>query len=369
MKYSKEQFILKAREIHGWKYDYSKVDLENRDENGRVCIICPEHGEFWQRPSGHLTGRGCLICSGFKKKTTKEFVELAKKVHGNKYDYSNTVYINSETKLNIICPEHGEFSQYPNGHLNGHGCPKCGRIKRDNSCKKNLEYVKEKCNKLFGNRYKIVSDEYTGIYCEIDVLCDKHGIFKTTPNRLMNGHGCPKCGGNEKLTTEEFIRRAKEIHGNKYNYSKVEFKSTNKKVCIVCPKHGEFSQIASQHLQGRGCPHCKSSLLENEVRNFLDKEGIKYIAQKRAKWLGKQSLDFYLPEFGTIIECQGKQHFVPSIYFGGDERFKKTVELDEQKRKLCEEKNLKVLYYTHCKYDYKYELITDLETLKKKIYE
>lgn len=120
---------------------------------------------------------------------------------------------------------------------------------------------------------------------------------------------------------------------------------------------------------GRGCPHCKNSLLENEVRNFLDKEGIKYIAQKRAKWLGKQSLDFYLPEFGTIIECQGKQHFVPSQYFGGEERFKKTVILDRTKRKLCEERNLKILYYTHCKYNYDYELITDLETLKNKIYE
>lgn len=197
--------------------------------------------------------------------------------------------------------------------------------------------------------------------------------LKYCPSKLYFAE-CPICGEknrrkNTTKTNEWFIKKAKEIHGDKYDYSKVEYKRTDKEVCIICPKHGEFWQTPNRHLTGRGCPHCKNSLLENEVRNFLDKEGIKYIAQKRAKWLGKQSLDFYLPEFGTIIECQGKQHFAPSQYFGGEERFKKTVILDRTKRKLCEERNLKILYYTHCKYNYDYELITDLETLKNKIYE
>lgn len=365
---STEEFIQRAREVHGYKYDYTKTDLNNKID-GKVIITCPVHGDFLQKPSQHLTGRGCLLCSGCNKKTTERFITQARKVHGNKYDYSKTQYINSKTKVCIICPEHGEFRQFPNGHLQGRGCPKCGRKKRDNSCKKDLEYVKKKCSELFGDRYEILSDTYTGIYCKIEVLCKEHGVFKTTPNRLMNGHGCPICGGKIKLTTEDFIKRANEIHGNKYDYSKIDYSGANKKVCIICPKHGEFFQTASQHLLGRGCPHCKSSSLEQEIRLFLENEGIKYVAQKRAKWLGKQSLDFYLPEFNIAIECQGKQHFVSSQYFGGEERLKQTIELDEQKRKLCKEQNIEILYYTHCKYEYKYDVITDLETLKNKIYE
>ena len=368
MKYSTETFIKKAREIHGDKYDYSKTDLENKDEKGRIIIICPEHGEFFTRPNTHLSGRECLYCSGYNKKTTEDFVKEAKQVHGDKYDYSKTEYVNSQTKVCIICPEHGEFWQFPNGHINGHGCPKCGRIKRDKSCTKDIQYVKQKCNEIFGDRYNIVSNNYTGIYCEIDVLCKEHGIFKTTPNRLMNGHGCPTCGGNQKLTTEEFIKRAKEVHGDKYDYSKVDFKGTDKKVCIICPKHGEFWQFANGHLIGRGCPHCKQSSLEKEVRDFLEKENIQFIAQKRSKWLGKQSLDFYLPEYNIAIECQGQQHFKPSEYFGGNERYLKTKELDLNKNKICKEHNIEILYYTHCEEKYEFELIKDLETLKNKIY-
>ena len=184
----------------------------------------------------------------------------------------------------------------------------------------------------------------------------------------MNGHGCPTCGGNQKLTTEEFIKRAKEVHGDKYDYSKVDFKGTDKKVCIICPKHGEFWQFANGHLIGRGCPHCKQSSLEKEVRDFLEKENIQFIAQKRSKWLGKQSLDFYLPEYNIAIECQGQQHFKPSEYFGGNERYLKTKELDLNKNKICKEHNIEILYYTHCEEKYEFELIKDLETLKNKIY-
>ena len=309
MRYNKEKFIEKAKEIHGDKYDYSKVNYVKCTE--KVCIICPKHGEFYLEPIKHISKgrtnrRGCPYCGeeNRRKHTRKNnewFIENAKKIHGEKYDYSKVDYKRTNEKICIICPEHGEFWQTPNQHL--------------------------------------------------------------------SGHGCPVCGGNAKLDTEEFIRRAKEIHGDKYDYSKVNFVSTNKKVCIICPKHGEFWQFANGHLTGRGCPHCKSSALENEVRNFLEKEGIKYIAQKRAKWLGKQSLDFFLPDFMTAIECQGKQHFVQTKHFGGEKRFKKTIELDEIKRNLCLEKNIKLLYYSHCKDDYKYEVIKDLETLKKRIYE
>jgi len=367
MKYNIETFIKKAKEVHGDKYDYSKVDLENKDERGRICIICPEHGEFWQRPGGHLSGRGCAACSSVLPLTLEEFIKRAKEIHGDKYDYSKVNYKGRLYKVCILCPEHGEFFQFANIHLQGHGCPKCGRIKRDNSCKKSLDYIKEKCNILFNNKYKILNTDYNGTYSTLNILCPEHGIFKSTANRLLSGHSCPKCGGNAPLTTEEFIKRAKEIHGDKYDYSKVDFISTNKRVKIICPKHGEFLQFANGHLSGCGCPHCNQSSLEREVSVFLNKENIKYIHQKRAKWLGRQSLDFYLPEYNIAIECQGIQHFKACEHFGGEERFKKDIELDKNKYKLCQEHNIKILYYSHYNYKYDFELITDLQVLKNKI--
>lgn len=116
-------FVGKARAVHGDKYNYSKIEYVN--SKAKVCIICPEHGEFWQAPSKHLSGRGCPHCAGVVKKTTSQFIEEARNVHGDKYDYSKSVYVNKDTKLTIICPEHGEFSMTPRNHLKSEGCPKC----------------------------------------------------------------------------------------------------------------------------------------------------------------------------------------------------------------------------------------------------
>lgn len=94
--------------------------------NTKVCIICPKHGEFWQTPSGHLSGKGCPKCyKESRSSTTEEFINKAREIHGNKYDYSKVNYVNAYTKVCIICPKHGEFWQIPANHLNGHGCPNC----------------------------------------------------------------------------------------------------------------------------------------------------------------------------------------------------------------------------------------------------
>ena len=127
-KITTNEIIAKAKLVHGDKYDYSKVDYVK--DYIKVCIICPEHGEFWQRPHAHLQGQGCPKCKSKKQTcTTDEFIAKAKKIHGDKYDYSKVDYSNAHTKVCIICPNHGEFWQTPNNHLRGHGCPKCKRNK------------------------------------------------------------------------------------------------------------------------------------------------------------------------------------------------------------------------------------------------
>ena len=184
---TKEEFIQKAKSVHGDKYDYSKVEYMGCKT--KVCIICPEHGEFWQRPDVHLKEFGCGKCSGKHKYTTEEYIQKAKEVHGDKYDYSKTEYINARTKVCIVCPEHGEFW--------------------------------------------------------------------STPNVLLNGHSCPKCSQpHTKSNKEEFIAKAREVHGNKYDYSNVEYIDSKTLICIICPEHGEFWQTPNNHLRGAGCPTC-----------------------------------------------------------------------------------------------------------------
>ena len=143
-----EEFIEKARKVHGDKYDYSKVDY--KDALTKVTIICPKHGEFYQIPDNHLGGNGCPSCSGNKKLTTEEFIGKAREVHGDKYDYSKVDYVNYNTEVCIICPEHGEFYQTPDIHLRGISCPACreNRPKLDNTQSSHRVYIFDFPNKV-----------------------------------------------------------------------------------------------------------------------------------------------------------------------------------------------------------------------------
>lgn len=100
----KDTFIKESVLIHGHKYCYDEVEYINK--RTKVKIICPIHGEFWQIPDSHIKGIGCPFCGGTKKLTTEEFIEKARKIHGDKYDYSKVEYINTEMKVCIICQEH-----------------------------------------------------------------------------------------------------------------------------------------------------------------------------------------------------------------------------------------------------------------------
>ena len=147
-KLTTEEFIKRSQAVHGNRYDYSKV--EYADYRSEVCIICREHGEFWQKPKNHLSGYGCPICSGRKKMRTSDFIKKARSVHGDKYDYSKAEYKGNTEKICIICQEHGEFWQRANNHLKGVGCPKCGIII---SSSKQRVWTKERCYEL-AKQYK-----------------------------------------------------------------------------------------------------------------------------------------------------------------------------------------------------------------------
>jgi len=143
-----EEFIEKAKAVHGNRYDYSQVEYVDTDTP--VTIICPHHGPFPQRPSGHIHQKsGCADCAGSKQLTTEKFIEKAKAIHGNRYDYSQVEYVKNTTSVTIICPDHGPFPQRPSDHINQKsGCADCARSKQLTT-----EIFTEKANAIHGARY------------------------------------------------------------------------------------------------------------------------------------------------------------------------------------------------------------------------
>ena len=360
MRKNNNGFISDARCVHGDKYDYSKVEYINA--NTKVCIICPEHGEFWQTPHSHLNGRGCPLCAkehSTNYKNTKEFfIDRATKKHNGKYDYSKVEYVNSSVPVCIICPDHGEFWQTPHNHLNSTGCKKC-KSNKHLGVKDSLESFIEKAHKIHGDKYDYSKVEYVNSTTPVCIICPEHGEFWQTPSNHTNKihpKGCDKCNrlkhsNDEKISKEEFIERARKIHSDKYDYSKVEYVNFHTKICIICPEHGEFWQTPSHHLRNEGCPICNFSKLELDIENFCKNNNIKYISQYNPNWAKKYRYDFYLPDYNTIIECQGIQHYKPVDFAGkGDDwakkLFEKNVKTDKIKYELAVKNNCNILYYT-----------------------
>lgn len=353
IKKNTKEIIESFHKVHGYKYDYSKVDYNG--STVKVCIICPEHGEFWQMPYSHIRGCGCPECGKIKtsekfKMPQDEFIQKSNGVHNNFYQYDKVVYKGMFTKVSIKCPLHGYFEQTPHNHLNGNGCPKCGRIKTDEAIRKlNHTFISESKN-IHHNKYDYSKVNYINAHTKVCIICPEHGDFYQMPTHHISGKGCPLCG-NEKSSilrrsnTNDFIIKSIEIHTDKYDYSKCDYSTARDRVCIICPKHGEFWQMPYHHLAGCGCPKCNSSRLEEEIRNILLDKNIDFEEQKRFEWLGKQTLDFYLPQYNIAIECQGIQHFEPIEHFGGEDALFETMQRDEKKLHLCEKNGLKLIYY------------------------
>ncbi len=348
-------FIEKAIVKHGDRYNYSKVEYQG--SNKKVCIICPDHGEYYQLPNNHLAGKECLKCSYEKrgqnlKSSIENFIIKAKIKHGNKYDYSKSIYVNAKIKVCITCLRHGDFYQLPSKHLYGNTCPKCAdEIRNLNNVKTNEDFIEESKIK-HENKYCYDKVKYINAKSNIIISCSKHGEFLCTPNNHLKGKGCPKCVGKNK-STEDWIVEASKKHENKYSYLKVDYKKSDGKVCISCFEHGDFWQVAQYHLSGNGCPKCKQSKLEKRVLSILDKLNVKYEIQYNPLFLkkgkGQQTIDFYLPDLNIAIECQGEQHFKPIDFAGKGEEwatqaFEKNKKRDDLKLKKCLDNNIEMIY-------------------------
>jgi hypothetical protein len=254
-KLTTEEFIRKARKVHGDKYDYPNVDYKNSQT--KVKIICPKHGEFLQKPNNHLNGARCPICKGKIKLTTETFIKKARETHGNKYDYSFVKYKDAHAKVKIICPDHGEYLQKPIDHYRGAKCPACSGV-----TSLTTEDFIAKAIAVHGNKYDYSKARCAGNHKKVEIICPKHGPFFQTPSKHLSGQSCRDCA-YEKVTKlnikgiEQFIQEAKKIHGDKYNYEKVNYKGRKYNVEIICPEHGSFYQSPNTHLATiYGCPEC-----------------------------------------------------------------------------------------------------------------
>lgn len=197
-----------------------------------------------------------------KQITTDEFIKGARKVHGDKYDYSKSVYTGAAVKLTVICKKHGEFCPTPANHCNGSGCKKCGYESNEISLSVSQNEFIERATRIHKNKYIYADTVYTKTHNKIKIICPVHGEFYQTAGVHLRGFGCIKCRSDRNTnTTEDFIKLAKKIHGDKYNYSETVYTNSNIKVTINCPRHGNFKQLPNSHAGKRiksqcGCPKC-----------------------------------------------------------------------------------------------------------------
>lgn len=351
------EFVKRARKIHGDKYDYSLVDFTSL--KNKVRIICPRHGVFLQTGENHLSGRGCIKCSyeqrGNRCRSSLDtFIEKARKIHGDSYDYSKVHYVNNRTNVCIICKEHGEFFMTPSNHLKGQKCPVCQRINVANFHRSNKEEFEMKARMIYGDKYDYSKVVYINNLTPVEIICPEHGSFFQLPSNHLKGEECMVCGirrRSEKSTntTDDFIRAARKVHGDRYDYSLVSYTKSSEKVRIVCKKHGVFEQIANNHLKGKGCPHCQTSHGENKVKAVLDEMGVSYIQQH---WFRNESIfcrnkklkvDFYIPSLNTIIEYNGEQHYIEKPIWGGAEELTRIQERDQSLRMFCKEHKINLI--------------------------
>jgi hypothetical protein len=292
VKYSTETFIEKAKEVHLSKYDYSKVQYVN--SSTKVCVICPLHGEFWVAPYAHLNGVGCPECAGVKKRDTESFIKKAKEVHGDRYDYSKTVYVNKRTKVVITCPIHGDFEQLANNHLRGQGCPLCG--------------------KKYASEYK--KNDY------------KH-----------------------------FIQESKNRFGEKYSFPNIEeeYENSHSKITIKCNDCGtEFVKIACDHLTSPngGCPSCFShtSKPEDEIYEYISSLiGADKVVKNDYSVINPFEIDIYIPSLKIGFEYNG-------LYWHSDE-YRPSKNYHLEKTEMCEKKGIRLIQIFEDEYLYKKDIV------------
>ena len=202
------------------------------------------------------------------KIATDKFLIKANNLNSNKYSYNMNTYLGSKNNMEITCPIHGMFLQRPSDHIQGQQCPKCASESGKNKITmKHDEFIK-KVKELHSDKLDFTNSIYTSPNSDIEFSCIEHCNLEAKASTLLRGHGCYICSG-ARLNTQEFIKRAKKLHGDKYSYDKTVYKNTRTKVIINCPIHGDYLQLPSGHLDGRGCSGCAKKGYDKTKSGYL----------------------------------------------------------------------------------------------------
>ena len=405
-----EDFISKSKEVWKDKYDYSLVEYKNIKT--KIKIIYNDW-IFLQKAEDHLLGKMCEL-----RWDTNRFIFESKKIHGDEYDYSKTVFKNMNTKV-ILLKNGIEYLQNPSKNLMGRK-PERVRILRSNTdfiddarsiwgykydyslvdykgshievlikyddviyrqkpvlhllgynCErdiiKNQEDFLRKCYDKHGDKYDYSLVEYTGSQNKVKIIFEGK-IYEQKASAHIHSSGLIEKVILKK-TTKQFIKESNEIHNFRYDYSKVDYVNNQTKVIVICPIHGDFEQVSSSHLSGAGCPHCMESKGERKISKFLDQKNIEYVRQKKFDdCIGlryKLPFDFYLPKYRVAIEFDGKQHYEPMEYFGGLESYNRLKVNDKIKNDYCEDNFIELIRIRYDQIDRIYDILN--ECLKNKL--
>lgn len=319
------EHVFKDKPI-GRRLIFTEYSYENSKSKGKV--YCEKHGEFYSSYTHLRNGHGCKKC-GFEnhpgaslKYNTIDFIKDCLLIHGdNKFDYSKAIYKGQDYQVEIICIRHNKsFFQTAGQHKKGKiCCPDCYYENNRISQTKTNEKFKEEAKAIINNNLSLDKTIYVNSKSKIIVTCNIHGDFPIFAQNILVGQGCPKCctKGSNNYDNNIFIKRSKEVHGNRYDYNKINYVNNYTKIEILCSKHGAFWQIPHQHWKGGGCPKCSNSKGEEKIRVFLENNNIQFEYQKSFdncrsnKTNRKLFFDFYMCDINFIIEFDGEQHFKP----------------------------------------------------------
>lgn len=279
-KLTTEEWISKSSKKHDNFYDYSLSTYVNN--NTKIKIVCPLHGEFEQAPNAHSDrGDRCPKCglesrAEINRTTKEDFIRKSNELHNFKFDYSLIEdYKQLGEHLTIICPIHGEFKQNGRSHMRGSDCEKCSYEKRGVDYSISKEEMLKRFEE-FKNGLTYDLTNYKNRNSIISYYCETHGHIKQKADKHLRGKQCSKCAKRVSWNTgntEKFTERAKEIHKGKYDYSKVDYKNNRTNVEIICKYHGSFFQRPNTHIEGNGgCQTCAKIM--SSYRKYLSNDEI-----------------------------------------------------------------------------------------------
>jgi hypothetical protein len=250
-----------------------------------------------------------------KSLSQKEFILACEAVHASVYDYSKTVFAGAKEKITVGCKLHGDFEQRAHSHMSGMGCRKCAASAKTVGLHYSTKEFVSKLRDVHGSRYSYKNVVFQGVQKSITVGCRLHGAFEQRASSHLSGQGCPMCANESRKTKntlelETFLKKARKAHGDLYDYSKVVYVHSNKKVKIVCKKHGVFEQTPANHINQRnGCHFC--GVEKSKQPSGLEKAVAKWVAKhtpverNNRTQLSPKEIDVWCPEKLVGIEVHG----------------------------------------------------------------